>query len=417
MRSRRSLAAAQPSRPQLGPCEAHEREAGLGTASEPAGLAVSLFGGGEITPKAIELAEFVVGVAGTLGALRRREPLARTLRFFEGVSPVPPQPHQLDAVDQAWSAVRHEVGLVLAPAREGGGPLARPRDVSHLGARFEHAAIEVPDCHGRDFAGCHRHDRVVEGRHAFLDPLEPDQRSALPVASDRTQRRVAVTPGDDAGLHERLEAAGWISLDQQSLYAGPHEEIAPLDAVDALFLKETPRAADPAVPLGEVSDEEQAVADPEGEASGADALPALEARAVPLGEQRAALVVRAHQVRGDGGSFEVIGTEGDLGARGRVRSARLAPRLPGEGVSCGIEVSAHRHARILRMASEAMCARGLSGLEPREALAHEPGRGQQPGSERDLDGVADEERLHAGRPDVIPADEALEARDAEPVDR
>jgi hypothetical protein len=89
-----------------------------------AGLPICLFGLHEIPAESVQFTELVVRhPSGGLGRLG--EKAARALRFVHRVSPIAVQLHDLGAVDEALSAVGHEVRLGVAPASQRSRPFLR----------------------------------------------------------------------------------------------------------------------------------------------------------------------------------------------------------------------------------------------------------------------------------------------------
>jgi hypothetical protein len=72
--------------------------------------------------------DLTLSVGGVAESQLIQDPLCETLvdptRFFQRVPPRTPQRHDLGAMHQAQALVGHHIGLLLAPPRQGGGPLA-----------------------------------------------------------------------------------------------------------------------------------------------------------------------------------------------------------------------------------------------------------------------------------------------------
>ena len=143
-----------------------------------------------------------------------------------------------------------EVGLALAPARKGGGPLLRAADLIRVLAGEDHAAVDDAGDDRRELAGGDRHHRLVEQPQALLDAPAPDQDVALLVGGEREQVRVAEALADRRGLGGgrggRLEVAARLLLEDDR-----QQQVAALDAVVVALLVEQPLgAAEPAAARG-----------------------------------------------------------------------------------------------------------------------------------------------------------------------
>jgi hypothetical protein len=97
-------------------------------------------------------------------------------RFVHGFLPRAVELQQLGAVDQALTAVWHEVRLRGAPLPQGLGPLLRAPQIEDLVTVLDHGAVDNTDSHGRHFARGNRDHHLVEQCDPISDapPLEHD---------------------------------------------------------------------------------------------------------------------------------------------------------------------------------------------------------------------------------------------------
>ena len=93
----------------------------------PARLPVGLLGGGEVSPKTMDVRLPVDGFGSPGLVLRLDAALAGSLRLFQGVRPRAVQLQDLGAMHQARAGEGHHVGLRFAPPRQGRGPLRARR--------------------------------------------------------------------------------------------------------------------------------------------------------------------------------------------------------------------------------------------------------------------------------------------------
>jgi hypothetical protein len=74
--------------------------------------------------------------------LHLRATLGGPPRFFQGVLPRTFRLHDLGAMHQAPSGKGHQIGLLLAPICQGGGPLAGAPQLVRLLTAVDHTAID-----------------------------------------------------------------------------------------------------------------------------------------------------------------------------------------------------------------------------------------------------------------------------------
>ena len=117
----------------------------------PARLAVRLLGGGEVALQAVQLPLAVERLAG--GPRSSATTRAGLPRLGERLGPGAAHLHDLGAVDEAAAGERDEVLLLLAPARQRGGPLLRAAQLVELLAAVDHAAVDEAGGDRRQLAG------------------------------------------------------------------------------------------------------------------------------------------------------------------------------------------------------------------------------------------------------------------------
>ena len=169
----------------------------------PARLPVGHLGRAVIPEEAVDLPLPVPGLACRQRVLRLQATLGGPLRLLQGLRPGAVQLHDLGAMHQAASGEGDQVGLVLAPVGEGGGPLLGAADLVGVLASQDHAAVDDPRDDRGELAGGDRHHRLVQQRQALLGAPEPDQDVALLVCGEGEQVRVAEALADRHRLCRR----------------------------------------------------------------------------------------------------------------------------------------------------------------------------------------------------------------------
>ena len=105
-------------------------------------------------------------------------------------------------MDQALAAVRHQVGLGVAPGAQRVRPLRRALQVEQLHALEDHRAVHDARGDRPDLARGHRHHDLVEPRGATGRVAQGDQCLAVPQGPERAQ--VGVTePATDVRCRDR----------------------------------------------------------------------------------------------------------------------------------------------------------------------------------------------------------------------
>src|ERR671918_2980823 len=119
------------------------RQAWLRLSAEPACLSIGQLRSLELTTQAVDLT-LSVGSMATCALVQDslREFLADATRFLEGLRPRTFERHDLGAVHEAQALVGHHLALLLAPARQRRGPLARTTQLVHVAAERNRVAVE-----------------------------------------------------------------------------------------------------------------------------------------------------------------------------------------------------------------------------------------------------------------------------------
>ena len=165
-------------------------------------------------------------------------------------------------MDQAASREGDEVGLALAPAREGGGPLPGAADLVGVLAGEDHAAIDDAGDDRGELAGGHRHHRLVEQAQPLLETPVLDQDVAPLVRGEREQVRIAEALGDRRRLARG--GGGPLPVAARLLFEDRgHEQIAALDAITLLAIEQPLGASEPAARAAHLATPGQRDADPE----------------------------------------------------------------------------------------------------------------------------------------------------------
>jgi hypothetical protein len=168
--------------------QAQERQSRLGLAPESRGLPVGSLGLVEVTLQAMDLSALVGGVAeGPLIQHSLGEAPAQPAEFFERDTPSTPERHELSTMHQAETVVRHHVGLLIAPPRQGGSPLSGAAQLVDALTERDRVAIDDPGDDGRQLPGGDGHHRLVHEPQPVLPATPSDQRVALLHQSQRDQ--------------------------------------------------------------------------------------------------------------------------------------------------------------------------------------------------------------------------------------
>ena len=158
----------------------------------------------------------VASLAGCHPIGNPRETLAGAPRFFQRVRPRTLHLHDLSPMHEAPAGKADHLWLLLAPSRQGRRPLAGAAKLVHLLAILDRGAIKQTGDYGRKLSGTDRHHDLVEQPEPGLDLPLRRQDSALVVAGEGDQVRVAEALADldsfDGRGVRRLVVAGLLLL-------------------------------------------------------------------------------------------------------------------------------------------------------------------------------------------------------------
>jgi hypothetical protein len=107
--------------------------------------------------------------------------------LLEGLVPGAAKLHDLGAVDAALTGEGNQVGLGLAPTRQGRGPLVSAADGVHLVARADHAAVDDARHDRGELVDGHGDHRFVAQREPLLDTSLAQPRPPLAMQGQREQ--------------------------------------------------------------------------------------------------------------------------------------------------------------------------------------------------------------------------------------
>ena len=239
-RARRIAAAAA----SASPC-ASRRSARPGWGSRPYRVRVSIgrLGSREVALQALNLRLLIQRLT------RRRRFCARSARSrarraSSSASCQAPSSCMIsDAMGMTPAAERHQLGLVVAPARQGVGPLSRAAHVVRLLAAGNHPAVDDTGDDRGQFAGTRREHGFVQQRKTLHDlPRLIRTRPCVCTASanrSASPKRSPAAPLPRRGERRLVPARGLV------LHCDRHQEIAALCAVALLTLDEALGPAKP----------------------------------------------------------------------------------------------------------------------------------------------------------------------------
>ena len=176
--------------------EAQQRLPRLGLQAEAARLTVSVLSCHELAPEAEHLALAVGRLRCRRRVLAIREALAGPAGLHQCVGPGAVQLHDLRTMEQARSGERHQVGLLLAPRRQGERPLLGAAQLVDLIAALDHAAVDEPAHDRRQLAGGDRHHRLVQAGEPVPNAAQRGERAALVDQPDGDEVAVAEALAD-----------------------------------------------------------------------------------------------------------------------------------------------------------------------------------------------------------------------------
>ena len=196
----------------------HQREAGLGVASEVARARESLLGRLELAHAEPDLADLVERLARD-SRVEVLQLLRGLLEFAVGIRPGAAQPHDLGAVDSAHAREPRD-RLSLAPARRRLRPLCRAAVIGQVAAGIDRVAVDDRRRKGVEFPGHRRGADLIDQRQAGVDVALVNSHD--PLAESRLSEEVPVleSSGDvesPLDVLERLVEVALAVRDQSAL--------------------------------------------------------------------------------------------------------------------------------------------------------------------------------------------------------
>ena len=307
-------------------------------------------------------------ILGVAHVLARRELLDVSHRL----TPRAPELHDRDAVNEADPREGDELCLVLAPAREGGGPLARAIDRVDLLAARDALAIREAGDERRELVRRHGEHHLVENGEARVDAPLTKKGTALDLSRDRDEIAIARRFADCPCLARRSLRLGILTRRQVTVRRR-HEKIASLGARLLLGFDEPRRAREPGC-AGRAAERDEPKADPERRPCRPPRLVRLHACLVQALERAQEALVRSAKSGRPGQPLEVVPIERRIALRAREGVERIAP-------STAIERRTAQMERALRRSHLVSATRipRIDGARPRPR--HPAGRSRDAASD------------------------------------
>ena len=172
---------------------------------------------------------------------------------------------------QADAGEGDHLGLLLAPLRQGGGPLAGAVERVHLLTGLDHAAIDQTRHEGRQLPRGDRDHGLVQQREPLLDLplLHANPALLVPGAGDQVRVPAALA---DLGGARRGGVRGLAVAGGKMLLHDRQQQIALLGAVVLLAFEQPLGTGEPAGRAARLSAKRKTQAQPERAADGAQAL-------------------------------------------------------------------------------------------------------------------------------------------------
>ena len=150
--------------------EAEQRKPWVRIDAELARLPIRRLGVGEPTAQTVEIADASVGAADD--RRRRVTEIADSSRLVERIVPVPTELEDLGTVQQALTAVEHEMRVPVAPVAQDGSPVGDAPDVEELVTRIDHCAVDVTHRDRGDVLATT--DTIASSRRATPPEMSPE---------------------------------------------------------------------------------------------------------------------------------------------------------------------------------------------------------------------------------------------------
>ena len=238
-----------------------------------------------------------------------RQALPEPAQLAERLLPGASERHELGTVHVADARVGDHVGLLLAPARQRGRPLAGAAQLVRVLADADRVAVDETRCDRRELSCRHGHHRLVHQPPALVHATQAQHRAALIHPRERDEVEVAaVLP--DRGRLAGGGVRGLVVAGRNLLDADRGENVAALGAVPALAVHQPLRAGKPARRGGRLPAQEQGEADPESAARGRQRVVGVQVGAVGALQCGHVFVVEAEHVGRAGQELEILRAEG-----------------------------------------------------------------------------------------------------------
>ena len=200
------------------------------------------------------------------------------------------------------------LGLLLAPLRQRGGPLAGAAERVHLLTGLDHTAIHQARHEGRQLPRGNGDHHLVQQREPLLDLPLLDANPALIVPGTGDQVRIAAALADRGGLRRgrvrSLEVArGKVLLHDRQ------QQIAALGALVLLVLEQPLGAGDPAGRATHLAAKEKTEAQPECGTDGAQAFAGVQVRMMGTFERPQIVLVPTDQIRRHRQQLEILASQ------------------------------------------------------------------------------------------------------------
>jgi hypothetical protein len=275
--------------------EAQQGEAGIRRSARFRAPAVRLFGFFEIAAQAVQLGELIQRRAECRLTRWFGQALAREQRLVERLPPYALQRNDFRTMNEAFSPIRHHVGLRGAPPRQRVRPLASASDIRQVPARREHAAVNDAGNDRRYLTGRNRNHHLIEQPDPAFDVAKLDKRSAEALPRQVGQIDIAESLADPGRFRELR--AGVVDVGRhQRLPRCRQQQMAALGARLAAFIQQPRGTGDPARCLCGVSGRHRNRRDPRGDTASLPELSAVDEALLRANQRRETFRVLANQV-------------------------------------------------------------------------------------------------------------------------
>ena len=258
------------------------------------------------------------------------------------------------------------LGLLIAPPRQGGGPLARTAQRVHLLTDLDHAAVDHAGHQRRQLARGDGDHRFVQQREALPDLPLLHANPPLQVADAGDQVRIPAALADRGGL-SRGRVCSLAVAGGKVLLHDRQQQIAALGAFVLLVFQQPLGARDPAGRRPHLATKEKAEAQPECATDGAPAFTGIQVRLMGTFKRLQIVVVPADQIRRHGQQLEILAAQSGCLIGCRERAVGIGPGPPLVALTAPFEFAAHARAA-------AVGAALIEVAHLRRSVAGEPNR-------------------------------------------